>query len=180
MSRTYANRNVGQPWGLAQHQLVLQITMLMTGKLMHSGLKVPHAPVISMIVWKWSIHYASLSATLNLLHSSTNQELFKSQSASTKIGDCDLQNFRGRRGGCSFSIHEMGLKKCLANRVTQTWHMVSIAVTLVKFQRLHKLIIFSYPLLYCIVDTEIAHFSEGVELELGLLWTFLSLHLWLF
>ena len=33
-------------------------------------------PVVSIFVWKWSIHYASLSAMFNLLHSSMNQELF--------------------------------------------------------------------------------------------------------
>jgi len=32
---------------------------------------------ISIIVWKQSIHYATLSAMFNLLHSSTNQELFE-------------------------------------------------------------------------------------------------------
>ena len=35
---------------------------------------VPHTPVI---VWNVSIHYPSLSAMFNLLHSSTNQELFE-------------------------------------------------------------------------------------------------------
>jgi len=35
---------------------------------------VPRAPVI---VWNWSIHYTSLSAVFNSLHSSTNQELFE-------------------------------------------------------------------------------------------------------
>jgi len=34
---------------------------------------VPCAPVI---IWNWSIHFPSLSAMFNLLHSSTNQELF--------------------------------------------------------------------------------------------------------
>jgi len=31
---------------------------------------VPHTPVISIIVWKWSIHYTFFSATFNLLYSS--------------------------------------------------------------------------------------------------------------
>jgi len=35
---------------------------------------VPHTPVI---VWNWSIHYPSLSAVFDSLHSSTNQELFE-------------------------------------------------------------------------------------------------------
>jgi len=35
---------------------------------------VPRAPVI---VWNWSIHCPSLSAVFDLLHSSTNQELFE-------------------------------------------------------------------------------------------------------
>ena len=34
----------------------------------------PHAP---FIIWNWSIHFPSLSAIFNLLHSSTNQELLK-------------------------------------------------------------------------------------------------------
>jgi len=34
----------------------------------------PHVPVT---VWNWSIHCPSLSAVFNLLHSSTNQELFE-------------------------------------------------------------------------------------------------------
>ena len=34
-------------------------------------------PVISTIIWKWSIHYASLSAILKPLHSKTNQELYE-------------------------------------------------------------------------------------------------------
>ena len=36
-----------------------------------------YAPGISIITWKWSIHYPSLTAMFNLLHSSTNQEMFK-------------------------------------------------------------------------------------------------------
>jgi len=35
---------------------------------------VPHAPGI---VWNWSIHWPSLSAIFDSLHSSTNQELFE-------------------------------------------------------------------------------------------------------
>ena len=38
---------------------------------------VPHAPVISIIVWKWCIHNASFTAIFDLLHSSTNWELIK-------------------------------------------------------------------------------------------------------
>ena len=33
---------------------------------------------LSIILWKWCIHYASLSAMFNPLYSKTNQELYKS------------------------------------------------------------------------------------------------------
>jgi len=32
---------------------------------------------ISIIIWEWSIHYASLSAVLKPLHSKVNQELYE-------------------------------------------------------------------------------------------------------
>ena len=38
---------------------------------------VPHAPVISIIVKKWNIHYTSLTAIFNLLRSSMNPELLE-------------------------------------------------------------------------------------------------------
>jgi len=40
----------------------------------HGKVMVSCAPVISIIAWMWSIHYASLSA---MLHGKTNQELYK-------------------------------------------------------------------------------------------------------
>ena len=43
---------------------------------MHTTSTVLWAPIIN-IVWKWSIHYALLSAMFHPLLSKTNQELYK-------------------------------------------------------------------------------------------------------
>jgi len=50
-------------------------TSVITVAIMKSTM-VPHAPVIA---WNWSIHFPSLSAMFDLLHSSTNQEVFEKQ-----------------------------------------------------------------------------------------------------
>ena len=44
--------------------------MILTGELTHSISNVPHAPVISIIAQKLSIHYALLSVMFNLLQAS--------------------------------------------------------------------------------------------------------------
>ena len=43
---------------------------------MHTTSMVSVVHPIVIIVWKWSIHYASLSAMFNLLPSKMNQELY--------------------------------------------------------------------------------------------------------
>ena len=51
-------------------QIIIQ--WILSGEHMHSTSKgiVPHTPVILIIVWKWSVHYASLTTNL---HRSMNQ-----------------------------------------------------------------------------------------------------------
>ena len=51
-----------------------------------------HTTVISIIVWKWSIHYVSLSALLNLLHSSCNQgSHYENMDHAKEAITCNLQ-----------------------------------------------------------------------------------------
>ena len=58
----------------------------MSGEPTHTASEMaPCAPAISISIWKWSIHYAALSAMFNPLHSILNQELFEKHLCNSRI-----------------------------------------------------------------------------------------------
>jgi len=59
------------------HNAVSISLVISYGEHMHSASKGSNGATCSIIIWKWSTHYASLTAMFNPSHSYTNQELLE-------------------------------------------------------------------------------------------------------